>query len=323
MINFIIPLIHPEHIGVNDYNYINSCLKKTIESINNISTPNIGVIVVGHIKPDWCKNYKNKIIFIYAKASLFTILKNLDCNITKSNDVQHQSYQNLINMNGKYHNKDKGLKYLIGLCYIANLPNSKKPKYVGLIDGDDFIHKNIYNYLENQNPKINLFNINRGYLLSKDEATNTISLYNLDNFSKLCGTNRIFKYSKLKLILKHRLSFNIKNIKINENNIIDDIFIENLCYLINNKPHAWNIIPLFLGKHVIKYQCGYSHKIYTHFNIKNIEQRLAIKYQHDNNHSNRNKNDNENIIKKYTQKGFISNKHNQDQVQSILKQFGH
>lgn len=311
MIYFIIPLIHPNHKGVDDYDVVESCLEKTLISINNI-IGEVKVILVANKKPEFIDSYNN-IIFIQIKAKIFDIIKDLDTESVSFHKI-NPKYFSILKMNGKYHNKDKGLKYFIGLNYLANL--SQRPKYIGLIDGDDYLHKNLYKYLENQNPRFNLFNIHSGYLLTEDVDTN---LYTLDNFSNICGTNRIFRYNKLKKALKHRLNYNIKNIPMNDNLVIDDQYIINLINIIKNKPYAWNIIPLFLGKHVIRYPNGYAHKLYNFFNIMNINKRIAIKYQHINNHSNRNNNQNHIIVKKFRDKGYI--RHDIKNKDEILKNF--
>ena len=68
----------------------------------------------------------HKVHFIIVRSKIFQILKDLDgydlmiggqitlSKITSNIPLKYQTY---LEMRGKYHNKDKGLKYFIGLLY--------------------------------------------------------------------------------------------------------------------------------------------------------------------------------------------------------------
>ena len=198
-------------------------------------------------------NYTNiMLIFILLSSKIFKLLKSLDDNtITRSSLSDKNKYLKYLDMDGKYHNKDKGLKYFIGLVYYFNLPQAKTSKYIGLIDGDDFISKKIVRILDNIPNIYNMYTVEHGYIMfakNQDTSINIKSIYPINNFSEICGSNRFFKSLFLKrLFFKRFGEFNtsIPLTFLMKNKIVNDKFINEIMKDINRDYNIWTILPLF------------------------------------------------------------------------------
>jgi glycosyltransferase involved in cell wall biosynthesis len=81
--------------------------------------------------------------------------------------------------------KDKGTKYMIGLVHAKNY----KPDYVMFFDADDFIHRNIAEYV-NTNLVQNGWFIDKGYLY----RNGGMLISKLRNFHSCCGTCNILNF---------------------------------------------------------------------------------------------------------------------------------
>ena len=248
-------------------------LNLTIKSLLNIHKL-VEIIVICNYIPEWFKTDK-RVTIIIAKNVIFEYLKDLDGG-KDINDYENNELNNYIkylNMNGKYHNKDKGLKYFLGLLYLSKL--KKHPEYVALVDGDDYIHNNIYNILNNLSKKYNIFFINKGYIL----FSNIKELHKIDKFTNICGSNRFFRFKFLDNLLKKRLNLDL-NDKIIKNFIkfkrVSDNLINNIFRNINNSPKKWLLLPLLLGKHK---------SILSKCNIKILDEYVGIKLIHSENHT--------------------------------------
>ena len=289
MITFIIPLIHPNHSKVKSYSDIFNYLSRTIINLLN-QTIDVNIIIVCHKKPKWFLNTDKRIKFIFVNSIIFNILKNLD---EKSKNIiyyKDNKYYEYLNYPGKYHNKDKGLKYFIALLYLSLEKN--KPDFVGIIDGDDFIDINLGKYLMNQPLKYNQFFINKGYLmLAKNDSINIeiSSIYKIKKFTDICGSNLLNNFYK--------------------NRIVNELLINEIIINIKENPNAWKVLPLFLGKHQMYIGNKVSHNFHYLFKIKYIPFFACVKFLHTNNHSLCKEYNEKKMIKKYTQKG-ISPKYN-------------
>ena len=289
MISFIIPIIHPNHESKPNMKLINHNLYTTITNIKKIKSDKL-IIIVTHYLPTFY-NKDKEVVYLLLTAEIFDYLNKENPSIDK--------YETFLSMPGEIHNKDKGLKYFIGLLWLFN---TKYTEYIFLGDGDDYIHCNLLIYLNKISKHINLFFINKGYLKINSK------LYYLDDFTNTCGTNRIFKTTFLKKTL-FQLIYPFKNKeKINKLIIrkqFNDQFITFLLNNIKEKPRAWTFIPLFLGVHRVYLNPEkqiFCHFILQKFNFKFLNLRLVIKNVHESNHSTR-----ELLISDIVERYFTSN----------------
>ena len=346
MLYYIIPLIDPNHNSVqNTYNQIFSLLKKTVKSLVSKNKA-CHVVIVGSKKPTWLVNYTNlfpeQISFILLRSNIFTLMAKIDDgtkifkNIYHDVDIQFsknpvnddipQAYHRYFNMRGAFHNKDKGLKYFIGIVYCKLLQDQKSDldldkHFIALIDGDDFIHSHMIRYLQNLPKDIDLSYVDQGYLLKtnmnqsahKDRVTlqQVESLYAVNGLSNICGSNRFFRMSSLVKSVYHRLQPVFSNDALYTllyHRKIHGLFIKQFLNNIKNRPNAWNILPTFLGIH--RLEDGRNnmpiHPIQNFFRKKPIPFRSAIKHIHSFNHSQILGDDMDVCVERYREKNMIA-----------------
>ena len=326
MIAFIIPIIHPDHNKIVNYHDISICLKRTINNLLQQSKTCI-IIIVCNKYPFKCKLFGNRVTFLIGDNYIFKLLYKLDDQTLLLENIPNNSiYKSYLKMRGQFHNKDKGLKYFIGLLYCFNCSKTQYIKYIGLIDGDDFININLNEILNRIPEDLNLFIVSKGYLMisTNNSINNTNKIYKLSNFSNLCGTNRFFRKINLEQQIKKRLNYKITpkiiNNLINSNKITNNLIYTIFDHIGKTTP-AWTILPNFFGVHRIILQTGYYHPFNNKFRIYEIPNRVAIKYIHNSNHSNIDKK--ENIVERYKIKSFIEKDDNGDlHLNNIIKQYG-
>lgn len=344
MISFIIPIINPLHSQVKNYQEILTCLARTLDNLLN-SHVKVTIIVVAHQIPNWLRQKYHRVHFIIVRSKIFQILKDLDgydlmvggqITLSKMTSNIPLKYQTYLEMRGKYHNKDKGLKYFIGLLYYFQLPTRQRTKYLGLIDGDDFISKNLASIL-NQLPEwANLFYVNQGYNMYSDsigrasESQVINQLFPLDNFSNVCGSNRFFRSQNLESLIKNRLRYQfpislLEKLRVSRQ--VQETIIDQIMFNINQRPQSWNILPGFLGIHRLIFQeegkLTYLHPFLKRFQLYPIPGRVAIKYNHTNNHSNYENTNHNELINRYQERGQITTmSHNIQNYHHILEQIG-
>ena len=343
MISFIIPIIHPLHPGITSYNDVLICLMRTLEALLN-SEEVRKIIVVAHKIPTWFQKKYMSVHFIIVNSKLFTFLKDLD-GLAGTNEQDKLTnslvreipykYETYLNMKGLYHNKDKGLKYFIGLLYLFNLKNTTK--FVCLMDGDDFVINNLGSIINKSSQSIDMYVVQYGYIMFSN-SLGTLgspleidSIYRLQHFSNVCGSNRIFRCQRLQEMLKYRLRYNIpQNLMgvLSHKRQANDKLVNYIMANVDMKPEAWTILPNFFGVHRIFLNDKFSHPHHfmKMFTIKEIPIRSAIKFIHSNNHSCQdiaNTSLKDDIITRYKYSGFISNSDNgKCQKKDIITNFG-
>ena len=95
---------------------MNILLVIIVDCAHKLNCINVNIIVVCHKKPNWFLITDKRIKFIFVNSIIFNNLKNLD---EKSKNIiyyKNNIYYEYLNYPGKFHNKDKGLKYFIALC---------------------------------------------------------------------------------------------------------------------------------------------------------------------------------------------------------------
>jgi len=293
MLACILPLIHPEHRSVQNYTKIEQCLLWTLQNLLEHRT-SIMVVVVGHRPPTWIHTFQKQVHFIQVEAHLFQLLKDLDDGTCTIEDAPPRFLPYLIS-SGMFHNKDKGLKYFIGLLYLTLLPKKQQPEFVGILDADDFIHRDIGRQLRKAPRHMNMFVIQQGYLMMCAPSTTALQLhitglYPLRDFSHICGTNRFFRFRSLCDLLWRRLRPDIPHHPsqlLRTQRRVGDACIRAILLNIQRKPDAWTVLPKFLGLHRIVDTDGDSppHPFAAKFNMWILPGRNAVKFVHDQNHS--------------------------------------
>jgi len=331
MIAFIIPLIHPDHKSIKSYQNIFDMLYRTVQSIKK-QRGDVLVVVICHSIPSWSDGVKKFVKFIQVSSTLFTIHHTLDHLTYQKNlsdnpedtpealkineillDPVYQPYHTYLSLNGMYHNKDKGLKYYLGLLYLFKFSQHHQIDYVGLVDGDDFFHHNLSRFL-GRTEGADMFVVEQGYLLFSDTTPSqdfhVTDHYPIRNFSNICGSNRFFCYKKLSYVINRRLhaiinAFNLKTLfrqrRVTES-LISDIMLN-----IVDSPNAWSILPNFLGTHRLKQAHCHQpiHPFQDKFTIKVIPFRAAIKSMHTDNHSYTNPSARQELVQRYIENGTI------------------
>ena len=214
--------------------------------------------------------------------------------------------------------------------FYYNLPKCRKTKFIGLIDGDDFIHKELGKILNKVPSIINMCVVQKGYaMFSKQlgefkDPLQINKVYELDNFSNVCGSNRFFKADSFEKKIKRRLSFKIQEYGLRgflQSRTVNNKFVDHIMININRHPDAWTILPNFFGIHRLVLSDGVSlpHHFMSFFNIAEIPIRSSIKFIHTTNHScgPNNKNNQTDIISRYKKIGII--KKNDNGINEINK----
>ena len=169
MIVFVTTIRHPDNS--RDYHRIGSLLERTLNSVCAQSDKNFRVLVVCNKKPN-----------IHFESALveFIVLENFPAPGKGKADE----------MDVKDVHLDKGIKYILGCKYALKY----HPDYIMFFDSDDFIHKDIANYL-NKHKGENGFVINQGYIY----RAGGMLICALDSFNERCGSSIILNPKSLKL----------------------------------------------------------------------------------------------------------------------------
>jgi hypothetical protein len=341
---FIIPMIHPNHGSISDYSEILNLLRKTLHSIKNQRSKVI-IVVICHRIPSWHQEVKKFTVFIRVNSILFDLHHRLDYltflkNSTNSDDDTHikeiladpasKTYLSYLSLGGQYHNKDKGLKYYLGLLYLFKYCKQHPIKYVGLVDGDDFFHHNLTKYLE-RNSGADLYVVQRGYLLFSESINSqkfTIQdYYPIRKFSSICGSNRVFLYSKLNYLINRRLHTVINNQNLTDlfrHRAVDEPLISDIMVNVKLYPNAWSILPNFLGTHRLSQANSENpiHPFQDKFSIQTIPFRAAIKTIHSHNHSYTNPSAKQELINRYQENGVLeTTRHPIPDIHKLTNQF--
>lgn len=313
MLGCVIPLIHPQHTSVTNYTHVETCLYHTLHNLLSQTIP-VKIVVVAHRIPQWAGQMSNKVHFITVQAEIFRFLKDLDDETISLHDIHGDTpYDVYFTMRGQFHNKDKGLKYYIGWRYFSLLPTP--PTFIGLIDGDDFIHTDVGRYLESMPPNIDAGIVQQGYIMSiliEGGRTRKIPvrhLQPLEDFSDVCGSNRFFRFSTFTRNLQRRIPFPLQPKQreaLLKHKRIGNAWIGALFECMYEKPEAWTILPRFLGVHrILEPDLEVPpHNFQYSFCLQPIPFRAAIKVIHAHNHSTV-ADDGSELIERYKRTGQI------------------
>ncbi|GAA5000611.1 hypothetical protein GCM10023206_02430 [Acinetobacter puyangensis] len=195
MLLFVTSMIHPQ--ACEDYNKKISLLNKLIDSLSHQKNQNFKLIICFNEIPD-------------IRFPSFVKAVQLDIDIPKSyKETGKISYEDI--------RLDKGSK----LCASILFGLQFSPKYIMIIDSDDFININLVDYILNSE-YYDLFVVNTGFKFN----ASTQRIKKMDNFYETCGSCFIFSTEALEIdtnLKFHSTNFSISDIKNNFN----DIFITN------------------------------------------------------------------------------------------------
>lgn len=219
MITFITSIRHPN----SSHNYIRvwEILKQTLYSVCGQSNENFKVIVVA-----------NKILDDFSDDDKVVNTEFIEVDFPSSVEKMPDTPDR----NGRWVGirqvrLDKASKFTIGTI-VAKKYN---PSYVMFFDADDFIHRDIAEYVLKDNNKIGYF-ISKGYLIRNN------LVQKINNFNKRCGTSNIFHFPTL--------LNEIGTENINETSSQDEIISANDSTFIRNRLGSHKLLhDLFASKY--------------------------------------------------------------------------
>lgn len=163
---FLTSIRNPSNLS--DKDHATQLLNQTILSVLNQTHENVSLVVVCNEIPYEAIRHESIVYHIVE---------------TSTPCLQGSKEANL--MAGR---RDKGVKLLLGLKLIQK----ENPHYVFIIDSDDWIHKNIANYVM-QRKSINFWYIDQGYLVNEKENLRTRK----SGLCRYCGTAFIYNFDKI------------------------------------------------------------------------------------------------------------------------------
>jgi hypothetical protein len=222
MITFITSIRHPN----SSHNYIRvwEILKKTLYSVCGQSNENFRVIVVA-----------NEILDDFSDDNRIVNTEFIEVDFPSSVEKMPE----IPDRNGRWVGirsvrLDKASKYTIGTI----VAKKYDPSYVMFFDADDFIHRDLSEYVISHNNEI-------GYFISKGYLTKNNLVQKVNNFNKRCGTSNIFHFPTL---LKE-----IRTENINMTSSQEEIIFANDSKFIKSKLGAHKLLhDLFASKYNLR-----------------------------------------------------------------------
>jgi len=183
MISFILCVKHFKNCY--SYNDTWKLLENTLLSVSNQTANNFEIIVVANKILDKFKEHKNikNLKFVEVDWNSPTLQNKWQI----GNGVSRETGQ----LNAQY---DKGTKYIKGLQHISETTDERH--YIMPMDADDFIHKNLLEYVNN-NQDVDVFTVERGFILDHNYNFGYIH----SKFNQKCGTCNIVSLELLKTII--------------------------------------------------------------------------------------------------------------------------
>ncbi|WP_299410242.1 glycosyltransferase family A protein [uncultured Roseobacter sp.] len=173
-ITFVLPLVHPQGGKVENYAVVEMILRETLTSLTAQHGPRPHVVVVCHQAPDWAGDFADHVTFLVIP--------------------EHPGFAA-----GRNHVQvDKGMKYVLGTWVALMEP---APDWIMLMDGDDFVHRDLLVHLQGQEVAEDGFLLAGGYHAALRPASTGFQLeaaLKVNTFNDTCGSCRVFRASTLK-----------------------------------------------------------------------------------------------------------------------------
>ncbi len=172
-ITFVLPLVHPQGAKVENYAVVEAILRETLTSLMAQAGPSPHVVVVCHQAPDWAEDFGPQVRFL--------VIADHPGFAAGHNHVQ----------------VDKGMKYVLG-TWVALRDHA--PAWVMLMDGDDFVHRDLLTHLQVQDPPEDGFLLAGGYHAALRPAATGFRLeaaLRVNTFNDTCGSCRVFRAEAL------------------------------------------------------------------------------------------------------------------------------
>lgn len=179
---FVIPLVHPEHKRIKNYERTLSALRLTLDCLSGQEHDDVFVVVCCHKLPSWHHKFESRVHFLLLEAHRELPFDTPTVYGNESSEV------------------DKGIKLTIGFAFARDFLNAD---YVMFMDADDFARKDLVSQIStNKMPKIGKdgWNIVRGYNveIDADQNKSTVrTVYEVRGFHRNCGSCRIFSSTAL------------------------------------------------------------------------------------------------------------------------------
>ncbi|MEM1430582.1 MAG: hypothetical protein AAGG09_14095 [Pseudomonadota bacterium] len=119
---FVIPVIHPDHPIVSDYDVIERVLKLTVTSLLQQTEPDVAVAVAAHRRPDWADSFSDRV-------AVLTLPDHPDSRPLRYTGIP---------------DGDQGVKRALAGLYALH---KWAPQYAVPMDGDDFMDVSLVAHL--------------------------------------------------------------------------------------------------------------------------------------------------------------------------------
>jgi len=147
--------------NVNDQGEAVEILNQTISSVLNQSLKNIKILIVCNQVPDLA---------------------------TKDERVLYHVVDTTLPINREECLRDKGIKLVLGLKFIQR----ENPRYVFIIDSDDWVHRDLAKHVMAES-YIDFWFVDRGYIVNKRQSLKT----EVSGLCRYCGTSYVYDFNKL------------------------------------------------------------------------------------------------------------------------------
>lgn len=180
--SFVVPIIHPDHPRVKDYNRTLMALRATLGNLLQQTHQNISIVVCCHRKPPWHHEIDPRVHFLVME---------------KHPELPFQTFRVYDNEASEV---DKGVKLAVGFAYASD---RLKADYVMPMDADDFARADLAeNVASGAMPQMGTdgWHIVRGFNLEIEAKSAGLSLrtaYEVQGFHRNCGSCRIFSSDAL------------------------------------------------------------------------------------------------------------------------------
>lgn len=182
MFAFVMPLIHPEHKRVGNFDRTLMALRGTLETLLRQTNPDIAVVVCCHRLPPWHEEIDPRVHFLVFE------------------DHPELPFEEYFVYNCKASIVDQGLKNSIGSAYAIDRLNAE---YIMVMDADDFVRTDlVQDVLDGKLPAMGRdgWNLSGGYNIEIENDETSLKLrnvYEVRGFHRNCGSCRVFSSAAL------------------------------------------------------------------------------------------------------------------------------
>lgn len=179
---FVIPLVHPRHPRVKDYDTVEALLRLTLANLAGQSYDDVHVVVVCHILPDWHEEVSDFVHFlVFGAREEFPL------------DAKRVGFHRVAHV-------DMGLKFLVGLSFARDRLDAD---FMMPMDADDYVRGDLaYRIVQNDvtSGGRDGWIITRGYHVELEVSPEWIAFkaaYEVGSYNRNCGSCRILRSNNI------------------------------------------------------------------------------------------------------------------------------